>query len=183
LAIPVQVRWWRRGDYDVIRSDAPANSGSRGIMREWHVARFILSHRAHPARSRLVPPDRRLCVVLAISQEMDMKAAAILALLVASQAYAHHGWSEYDHDKPLKLVGTIERSGYEHPHGYVHLKTADKTWTVVLAPPTRMENRGLSKQMLQNGNRATVEGYPKRSDPDELRAERITIGDKTTALR
>lgn len=111
------------------------------------------------------------------------KLFSIIALLLASQATAHHGWSEYDAQRPLQLSGTIEESGYMHPHGFVRLKTADKTWLVVLAPPSRMENRGLSKGMLANGAKAAVLGYPNRNKPDELRAERITIGEKTTELR
>lgn len=112
-----------------------------------------------------------------------MKRIAILALFVAAQALAHHGWSEYDAAQPMELAGTIERSGYEHPHGYVRLKTEDKSWTVVLAPPTRMENRGLSKAMLEPGTQAKVQGYPNRNKPDELRAEQITIDGKTVQLR
>lgn len=112
-----------------------------------------------------------------------MKRLVILAALVATQAFAHHGWNEYDSNKPLDLTGSIEQAGYEHPHGFIRLKTADKTWTVVLAPPTRMENRGLSKEMLSQGNQASVHGYPNRNKPDELRAERITIDKKTTELR
>jgi hypothetical protein len=112
-----------------------------------------------------------------------MKRLTILAVLVATQAFAHHGWSEYDASRPLQLTGTIEDSGYVHPHGYVRLKTADKTWTVVLAPPSRLESRGLTREMLKPGNRASVVGYPNRNKPEELRAERITIGDKTTELR
>jgi len=112
-----------------------------------------------------------------------MKRLFLLATLVAATASAHHGWSEYDADKPLQLSGTIEESGYMQPHGYVRLKTADKTWLVVLAPPGRMENRGLSKDMLATGGKATVLGYQNRNKPDELRAERITIGSKTTELR
>lgn len=103
--------------------------------------------------------------------------------LVATAAFAHHGWSEYDSSKSMQLNGTIEESGYSHPHGLLRLKTADKTWIIVLAPPSRMENRGLSKDMLNVGTTATVVGYPNRNKPDELRAERITIGDKTTELR
>lgn len=112
-----------------------------------------------------------------------MKRAAMLIMLVATSAYAHHGWSEYDSSKPLQLNGTIQDSGYVHPHGFVTLKTDDKIWTVVLAPPTRMENRGLSKQMLTPGNGASVMGYANRGNPAELRAERITIDGKTTELR
>lgn len=96
---------------------------------------------------------------------------------------AHHGWSGYDADRPLTLSGTIKESGYEHPHGFVRLQTADKLWNVVLAPPYRMENRGLPRESLKPGNTVTVYGYPHRREADELRAERITAGDKTVELR
>jgi hypothetical protein len=104
-------------------------------------------------------------------------------LLAVAGAFAHHGWSEYDAGKPLTLAGTISASGYTQPHGYVELKTADKTWHVVLAPPSRMESRGLAKEALAGGVQATVMGYPHRSKAAELRAERITIGEQTTELR
>jgi len=105
-------------------------------------------------------------------------------LLAAGSALAHHGWSEYLADKPLDLSGTIEQSGYEQPHGFIRLKTADnKTWLVVLAPPYRMDSRGLPRDKLVVGQKASVHGYPHRSRSDELRAERITIAGKTTELR
>ena len=107
--------------------------------------------------------------------------AAAVAVPVA--ALAHHGWSEYDATQALKLTGTIEAPGYEHPHGRIRLKTPAKTWEAVLAPPSRMEARGLSKDMVKVGAEATVEGYPNRNRPDEMRAERITIGGKTVELR
>src|SRR5690606_1813640 len=108
---------------------------------------------------------------------------AVSALFMASGVLAHHGWSEYDSATTLRLNGTIEASGYEHPHGFVRLKTDDKTWLVVLAPPTRMQNRGLPPDALAEGRRATVVGYPNRDKPEEMRAERITIDGKTTELR
>ena len=112
-----------------------------------------------------------------------MKYLAAALLLAAPLALAHHGWSEYDDSKPLELKGTISSAGYEHPHGIVQLQAGDKTWTVVLAPPSRMANRGLEQAALAPGAAATVNGYPNRSKPDELRAERITIAGKTTELR
>jgi hypothetical protein len=112
-----------------------------------------------------------------------MKRWFLLAAFVATSAAAHHGWSGYDAGKPLQLNGTIEQAGYEQPHGFLRLKTADKTWNVVLAPPYRMESRGLTKDKLAVGAHATVYGYPHRTRADEMRAERITIGGKTTELR
>jgi hypothetical protein len=112
--------------------------------------------------------------------------ALVLAAALAAaplRALAHHGWSEYDAQQPLHLTGKIVEMGYEHPHGYVKLETPGKTWIAVLAPPSRMDNRGLSKEALKVGTTATVEGYPNRGKPEEIRAERITVGGKTVELR
>src|SRR5262245_6897005 len=107
--------------------------------------------------------------------------AALLAVPVL--AFAHHGWSEYDSSKLLKLSGRIVETGYEHPHGFIRLETPGKTWLCVLAPPSRMESRGLAKELLKAGASATVEGYANRSKPEEMRAERIVMDGKTVELR
>jgi hypothetical protein len=105
------------------------------------------------------------------------------ALAAPATALAHHGWSSYDENKPLTLTGTIRQSGYEHPHGYVKLEVPGKTWLVVLAPPSRMERRGLAREAIAVGATVTVVGYPHRDSADELRAERITAAGKTVELR
>jgi hypothetical protein len=113
-------------------------------------------------------------------------AATLFVLIVAAateRGFAHHGWSGYDSSQELNLTGVIKESGYEHPHGFVRLEVGDKLWLVVLAPPSRMERRGLAQQMLVAGTSATVVGYPNRTDTTEMRAERITIDGKTTELR
>jgi hypothetical protein len=110
-------------------------------------------------------------------------AALAAAVLTAGGAGAHHGWSGYDAKQPLTLTGTIRGSGYEHPHGHLTLEVPGKVWHVVLAPPSRMERRGLAAAALAPGGTATVVGYPHRTEPGELRAERITIGDTTVELR
>lgn len=115
---------------------------------------------------------------------------ALLALAgscaVAATVLAHHGWSEYDATKTLTLTGTIKTAGYENPHGFANLDVAGKeakTWHAVLAPTSRMEARGLTRDMLKPGTTATIVGYPHKTKPEEMRAERITIGDKTVELR
>lgn len=100
-----------------------------------------------------------------------------------AMAWAHHGWSEYDSSKPLKLTGKIIDSGYEHPHGHLGLQAPGKTWNVILAPPSRMERRGLEKGALKPGGTVTVEGYPNREKAEEMRAERIIVNGKTIELR
>ena len=102
---------------------------------------------------------------------------------VALPALAHHGWSEYDATKTLTFTGKIVESGYEHPHGHIRLETPGKTWLVILAPPSRMENRGLAAAEIAVGKTVTVEGYANREKKEEMRAERITAGGKTVELR
>lgn len=110
-------------------------------------------------------------------------AAGMAAVLTAAPAVAHHGWNEYDSERTLDLTGKIQESGYEHPHGYLKLETREKVWVVILAPPSRMERRGLSRVMLKTGTEVSVVGYPNRTKPEEMRAERIIIAGQTVELR
>src|SRR5438309_8924950 len=112
-----------------------------------------------------------------------LAAVALLAAGAAAPVFAHHGWSGYDANAALTLTGTIKESGYEHPHGHVRLAVPGKVWLVVLAPPSRMTNRGLPASKLAVGTAATVVGYPHRTSEDEMRAERITIDGETVELR
>lgn len=115
------------------------------------------------------------------------KTKALAFILVAffcfSFTYLHHGWSSYDQKKVLNFKGKILEYTYDNPHGIIKFEADKKTWTVVLAPPSRMQSRGLDEDMLKVGTTATVVGYPHLTVKDEMRAERITIGDKTTELR
>ena len=113
---------------------------------------------------------------------MKLRFAAVL-FAVSTGATAHHGWSEYDASQTLTLTGAVEQSSYEHPHGYVTLTAGGKRWMAVLAPPSRMDNRGLMRDMLKPGATVTLVGYPNRNKPDEMRAERITAAGKTVELR
>lgn len=95
----------------------------------------------------------------------------------------HHGWANYDQTKTLDYTGLVEEITYENPHGMLQLQHEDKAWTVVLAPPSRMSSRGLSKDMLQPGDSVRVVGYPHKEVKDEMRAERIYVSGKKIELR
>ena len=103
--------------------------------------------------------------------------------LVAAPALAHHGWGSYDAAQVLSLTGKVQEMTYANPHGTLRLEAPGKVWTVILAPPSRMQNRGLPAEMIKAGTSVTVVGYPHKTDQSELRAERITVDGKTTELR
>ncbi len=98
-------------------------------------------------------------------------------------ARAHHGWSHYDASKPLTLTGRIVEAAYDYPHATIKLQTPERLWLCVLAPPYRMDTRGLPRDSLKVGETASVMGYPDRDGADEMRAERITLAGRTVELR
>jgi hypothetical protein len=104
-------------------------------------------------------------------------------VLLSLTVRAHHGWSEYEQTKLVKLTGKVTQNGYEHPHGFIKFNADGKEWLVILAPPFRMENRGLAKSELVDGSQVSVEGYINRTKSNEMRAERITVANKTVELR
>lgn len=122
---------------------------------------------------------------------------AAAALLLTGMAL-HHGWSNYHQDIPLTYRGVITSNDIGNPHTYIDLRVLERSrpepsgvrydavreWNVVLAPVTRMRNRGMtSDAMLAVGDTVSVVGYPHRSKEREMRAERIIIGGTTIELR
>ncbi|GFE71904.1 DUF6152 family protein [Chroococcus sp. FPU101] len=97
---------------------------------------------------------------------------------------AHHGWSEYNNQQTLNLTGVIRSINYANPHVVIQVETSDKkVWQAILAPPSRMQSRGLPQKDLAVGGQVKLVGYPHRSQANEIRAERIIIGDRTVELR
>jgi hypothetical protein len=58
-----------------------------------------------------------------------------------------------------------------------------KLINVVIAPPPRMEFRGVSDQDLKLGAAVSVTAYPSKQTRDELRADSLTVGSKSIDLR
>lgn len=103
--------------------------------------------------------------------------------LLSGGALAHHGWGSYDSNTVLTLDGTVAEIDPNNPHGELKLKTADKLWIVTLSPPSRMAARGKPLSEIKVGDKLVAVGYPSRSRPDEMRAERVTHNGFTVELR
>jgi hypothetical protein len=119
-------------------------------------------------------------------KEVPMKRLAnvfVMVALAAGLLQAHHGWTGYDETKLVQHTGMIKETGYENPHGFVKIEADKKIWNVILAPPSRMESRGLPKDKLKVGAMVTIAGYQHKQAKEEIRAERITIDGKTVELR
>lgn len=113
-----------------------------------------------------------------------MIAAAALAMAAAPAAsLAHHGWSSYDATETVRVTAALTDVTWGNPHGTAKVAHQGKTWDVILAPVSRMEARGLTRDMLGPGKTVTLESYARRDGTAELRLERITAAGKTVELR
>lgn len=114
-----------------------------------------------------------------------VRACALVVLwgVAATTMLAHHGWGEYDSRKPITLTGVIKTSGYENPHAFVDIEVDGKGWHAVLAPPSRMQARGVTRDQLQTSATVTVIGFPHKTRATEMKAEQIRVGAKTTYIR
>jgi Family of unknown function (DUF6152) len=107
----------------------------------------------------------------------------ITILVCSSFEPLHHGWANYDQEKTLDYKGTVQELIYENPHATAKVKEDKKVWTVILAPLSRMEARGLNADMIKKGSNIQVVGYPHKEIKDEMRAERIFVNGEKYELR
>lgn len=108
---------------------------------------------------------------------------ASFLLAVPAAVFAHHGWGSYDASRIIVVEGPIETSSYTNPHATITVKAPDKVWTVTLAPTSRMQSRGAPEQFVAVGKVVKAEGYASKVEPNEMRAERITVDGKTVEMR
>jgi hypothetical protein len=94
-----------------------------------------------------------------------------------------HDWPTYDLTKKQTLTGVIKEVAYRGKPPMIKLQVGNQLLNVIMAPPSRMEFRGLSDDMLKTGMTVSVLASPSKQIKDEVRAETITIGRTTTELR
>ena len=109
--------------------------------------------------------------------------ALLSVLLLAGPASAHHGWGDYNVTTRLVLEGEVVAVAYGYPHVGVDLRDGNKTWHVILAPPSRMERRAVLPDELVVGLTMTVIGYGSKTEPSEMRAETVMLNGRTVPMR
>jgi hypothetical protein len=108
---------------------------------------------------------------------------------LAGASAAHHGWADYDPNRPVNLVGTIREVRYANPHVTLQMRTPAagttpaRDWRVVLAPVARMERRGIPEGRLRPGMTVRVIGERHRRIAQEVKIEWIVIGSDTAQIR
>ncbi|MEQ8443780.1 MAG: DUF6152 family protein [Alphaproteobacteria bacterium] len=95
---------------------------------------------------------------------------------VASQGFAHHGWS-WTTGGNIELVGVIRTVSLGNPHGMLTVDAEGDVWTVQVGQPWRNANAGLQDGDLAEGVEITIIGEPSADVSERLmKAERLIIG-------
>jgi hypothetical protein len=83
----------------------------------------------------------------------------------------------------INFTGTVKRLGFENPHVFIELEVPDRIWRIQLVSPRMLQQRGVTRDMLKPGTTLTLAGFPHKREPNEMRAEKITVGEKTVSMR
>ena len=126
---------------------------------------------------------RAISIEATLGRAIVTLVAALMLIIVAGSAMAHHGWSEYDAAKRTTMTGTIDELHFGNPHATIVVKSDGALWNVMLAGPSRLKSRGCTAEMLSVGQEITIEGLPHKTTEHEFRAERIILSGKTIELR
>lgn len=96
----------------------------------------------------------------------------------ATLASAHHGWSWYG-SEAFSLTGTVVEKQFGNPHDRLTVEAEGQRWTLLLSPPNRSRQAGLSDELVEVGATVTAHGHRRESgDLFEMKTERLEVDGK-----
>lgn len=108
--------------------------------------------------------------------------AALLAILPAQSAGAHHGWG-WATAEEFEITGEIIAIKLGNPHGEVTINAKGEKWVVEVGQPWRNDKAGLTPKLLSKGQTITAHGHRSAKKGERLvKAERIVINGKSYNL-
>ena len=118
-----------------------------------------------------------------IARRQILAATVAAFALPATAARAHHGWSGYEAERLTTMKGRVGAVRFQNPHCEIELTAEGRTMRITLAPPFRMNARGVPDGTLATGQEIEIQGYVNRADRSEIRAERIVLAGRTIEMR
>ena len=93
---------------------------------------------------------------------------AVLALVAATSASAHHSFAPYEPERQIRLHGTVEKFTWQNPHVYIQLRGAEaggeeQLWLIECANPGILNRIGWKFNMVKEGDQITVVVAPMRN--------------------
>lgn len=92
----------------------------------------------------------------------------VLLPLIGGPAIAHHSFAQFQMDKSMRIVGSVESFEWTNPHTWLVVMVDDgkggqAEWRLEGASVNELARAGWTKRVAQQGERITVEIHPLRS--------------------
>ena len=103
----------------------------------------------------------------------------LLGLALAFSAQAHHAFAGvFDMDNLTELEGEITRLMWRNPHVQFTMRDADgELWDIETNSVSILSRMDVSADLLAEGDRITVAGYPARSGANAMWINNILLSD------
>ena len=106
-----------------------------------------------------------------------------VVFLVTPHAFAHHSFgAEYDHAKPITLMGVVTKIDWSNPHVYIYLAVKGDdgqlvNWALEGHPPNTLRRTGWTRGALKENDTITVTGWMSKDGSNRIAGREVTLPD------
>ncbi|MDD2662173.1 MAG: DUF6152 family protein [Dechloromonas sp.] len=117
------------------------------------------------------------------------KQLGVLAVLAGSlfasspMVQAHHAFAaEFDGDQPVEIKGVVTKGKWVNPHSWLYVDVKDNggavtNWGFEFGSPYSLQEKGLTRDVLQPGAEVTIKGFRSKSGKPYAYAVTVTLAD------
>jgi hypothetical protein len=109
--------------------------------------------------------------------------SAMMLIVVASSAWAHHSGAMFEPTKTIEFEGTVKEFQWTNPHTWLQILGVDGTgggveeWSLELGPLVGLSRAGWKPRTLKPGDKVKVVFHPMRDGSHGGRLVTVTLPD------
>jgi hypothetical protein len=93
---------------------------------------------------------------------------SIIALFLASSAYAHHSFAMFDRSKKITTAATVTQFQWTNPHSWIEVEIPNSSggtdhWSIECNSPNNLSRQGWKSNSVKAGDKITIMFWPLRS--------------------
>ena len=101
-----------------------------------------------------------------MTKRTSMLVSALVTLMFAGSAYAHHSYSAYETTTTVSVEGTVEKIYFVNPHVTVVIKAKDVEYTAEFPAMRSMVQSSFTAYTLHVGDVVVASGSPMKDRTD-----------------